>query len=70
MIKNAAGIDAEGFEILNGRFAEHVVADAGDHRDVGSAEARGHSLIGALAAEAERKIAPENGFAGARETGR
>ena len=59
-----AGIDAEGLEILDGRFAEHVVADSRYHRDFRATEPRGYGLVGALAAEAQRKIPAENCFAG------
>ena len=55
------------FEIPDRGRAEEITSDFRDHAHVRAADARGHCLIGALAAKAEVELFPEDGFARARK---
>ena len=62
-----SGVDAKLFKVLDRRGPEKVVAYAGHHKDVGSAEARGNRLVGAFSAEAEVEALAEDRFSRLRE---
>ncbi len=55
-------IDAQLFEILDGRGTEQVVSDARNHEHLRSAEPCRHRLIGAFAAEPHIKLLSKNCF--------
>src|SRR5215469_1562555 len=47
-------------EVLDGCGAEQIAADARDHKNVGTAQARGHSLVRSLAAETKVELLSED----------
>src|SRR5581483_8865826 len=66
-LPHVGGINPELFEILDCGRAEQVAADTGHHEYVRAAQFRSDCLIGALAAESEVELLPENGLARFRE---
>ncbi len=65
--QHAAGIDAARREVLDIRRPEEVVAHPGHHGHLRAAQTCCHRLVGALAAEAQAELTPENGLARTRE---
>ena len=61
-----ARFDAAFLKVADGRWSEQIVAHTRHHGDARAAQFRGSRLVGAFAAEAQMKLAPEDGLAGAR----
>ena len=53
------GVDAEALEVLDRGRAEQIVADPGDHRDVGAAEAAATAWLAPLPPKPISKLSPK-----------